>query len=159
MKQRLSQCLAKALNSLIALTLLGCSQISSVSNPTQLSYDSYLPANHPLNNTKWILQSIYGHPPLEGTTITLEFTKDYIDGNSSCNEYSAGRNIGNFEISDDGILKIVFAQTLLPCLSPTLMDQEEEYFKALRSVSGYQLNEAHLELRDETGNTILIFTK
>lgn len=65
-----------------------------------------------------------------------------------------------YRISDNGDLKINFVRTGRLCPSPQgVMDQEKAYFDALGSVSGYKLTEDRLELKDATGNIILVFTK
>jgi heat shock protein HslJ len=128
------------------LMLFGCKQ-------TLLTSD-------PLNNTSWILDSLYDHPPLDGTTITLEFSKGHVRGNSGCNDYFWGEyasekypssEAGSLTISDSGI-------TIVGCLPDEIMDQEETYMKALRTVAGYRLTKDQLELKNGTGDTILVFT-
>ena len=143
MRPRLMQSLKNAVISLTVFIFFGCAKTID-----------------PLNNTTWILQSLYSQHPVEGTTIILRFAKGYAGGNSGCNEYFGGENLAKkYSVSSDGNLRIDFANTLLPCLSPEGTKQEEDYFKALRKVTGYQLTESRLDLTDETGTIILVFTK
>jgi len=117
-------------------------------------------ANDPLNNTNWILQSLYGHSPLKDTTITLAFADGRAAGESGCNTYFNGGETMKYKISAHGDLKIYFVHTGRLCPSPQgVMEQEKTYFKALSSVSGYNLTENRLELKDESGDIILVFTK
>ena len=57
-------------------------------------------------------------------------------------------------------MKIYFVYLARQCPSPPgVMEQEKTYLKALNRVAGYNLTEDRLELKDESGDTILVFTK
>ena len=140
--------------------LLGCGQAQLPSQPTEATRASFMVTNDPLNNTKWVLQSLYGRAPLKDTTITLQFSKGLAGGESGCNNYFGGDPTMKYTISDKGDLKIKFVHLARHCPSPEgVMEQEEAYFEALSRVAGYNLTEDRLELKDGAGNIILVFTK
>ena len=146
---------------LILLILLGCGQVPRSSGLSEATSDSFPTRNDPLNETKWVLITLYGHPPLEGTILTLEFSKGNVSGSSGCNSIFGGENLSEkYKISDDGSLRIDFANTLVLCHSPEgIIEQEEAYFKGLRNVSEYRLTGNRLELRNKADDTILVFAK
>jgi heat shock protein HslJ len=140
-------------------------QVTVVSTP--LPTDIPLPTsgpspvtNDPLDHTAWVLQSLYGRPPLKDAPITLNFSEGFAYGEAGCNMYFNGGEDMKYEISANGYLKVYFVYLARQCPSPQgIMEQEETYFKALYSVTGYKLTEDRLELKDESGEIILVFTK
>jgi heat shock protein HslJ len=109
-----------------------------------------------LGGTEWVLTSLDGNSPVEGSTITLAFHNgDEISGNAGCNYYGA-RYItsGNdFNISARGIDK-----TDMDCNVPEcVMQQEDAYFEALRNAATYRVMGDRLEIKDTAGETILTF--
>jgi heat shock protein HslJ len=129
--------------------------------PTDTLFPTFAPspvANDPLDNTAWILQSLYSRPPLKDAPITLKFSEGYAGGESGCDFYFEGGPTMKYTISANGDLKINFVYTVRPC-SQEVMDQERTYFKALSSVAGYNLTGDRLELKDGIGDAILVFTK
>jgi heat shock protein HslJ len=125
------------------------------------------PARDPLNNTRWALLSLHGEPLLEGTRITLEFSRGFIRGFAGCNEYDSRQVIGDAEIrgmykaTEDGSLDTPgVTLTLLACLTPEgANDQEDAYLEALAKAVAFRLVENRLELQDATGRTTLVFTR
>lgn len=130
------------------------------SQPADPTQEALPVANDPLANTDWILQSLYGRSLLKDTTINLKFSEGFTYGEAGCNSYFKGDETMKYKISANGDLKIIFVRTGRLCPSPEgVMDQEKAYFKAIASVSGYNLTEDRLELKDGTGKIILVFTK
>jgi heat shock protein HslJ len=116
--------------------------------------------NDPLDHTAWILQSLYGRPSLKDAPIILNFSEGFAYGEAGCNMYFNGDETMKYEISANGDLKVYFVYLARQCPSPEgVMEQEETYFKALNSVTGCKLTEDRLELKDESGEIILVFTK
>ena len=83
MKPRFERLISRAILLLILLLLVGCRQaaVQEVTpSPTPTPDATFLvtasatPARDPLNGTSWVLLSLYGKPPLEGSRITLEFS-------------------------------------------------------------------------------------
>lgn len=125
-----------------------------------------MPARDPLNNTRWVLSSLHGEPPLEGTRITLEFVGGFISGFAGCNKYDSRQQIGDGEIqgkykaTEDGSLDTPgVTHTLLASLTPEVNDQERAYLKALLTATSFRLVGNRLELQDPTGETTLVFTR
>ena len=179
MKPGFERPIAGAVLLLILLLLVGCRQaaIQEVTPspastpvptpvPTPLVAASPTSAKDPLNGTRWVLLSLYGQPPLEGTRITLEFSGGFIRGFAGCNKYDRAVIGDDFagamhKATEDGSLMVpVLAHTLLACLTPEGgNDQEKTYLKALHSAVAFRLVENHLELQDAAGETILVFTR
>jgi heat shock protein HslJ len=125
-----------------------------------------MPARDPLNNTRWVLLTLHGEPPLEGTRITLEFVGGFISGFAGCNEYDSRQQIGDGEIrgkykaTEDGSLDTPgVTHTLLASLTPEVNDQERAYLKTLADATSFRLVGNRLELQDATGQTTLVFTR
>jgi heat shock protein HslJ len=83
--------------------LVGCRRTATqevISAPTPTAHATLpavttaTPARDPLNGTRWVILSLYGEPPLEGTRITLEFSGGFIRGFAGCNKYVAGSRSG-----------------------------------------------------------------
>ena len=101
-----------------------------------------------LANTHWKLVS-YGQPGsetpvIEGTGVTLQFEDDsQAGGSGGCNTFGA-----QYEVSDDNRLSIVdIVSTLIACSDEGLMDQETEYFDALRTAEGFEFTGESLKIR------------
>jgi heat shock protein HslJ len=110
---------------------------------------------------EWVLTSLHGEPPLQGTQITLEFRADTIGGFAGCNAYGGGPDSDAYTVEDDGTLEIPgLARTLQACLEPEgVMEQEDAYFDTLTNAASYRVVNDQLEIQDETGKTILVFAR
>ena len=98
----------------------------------------------------WLLDSLNGSPPVSGTVITAEFTKDgKVGGTAGCNAYS-----GQYKISGSNIqFTSPMASTLMACPQP-VMDQENAYFQALSAAKTYAVKGDQLTLSDSGGKAI-----
>jgi heat shock protein HslJ len=171
-RRRFERLIPGAVLLLILLLLVGCRPEAPTIFVTRVV--TATPARDPLNGTRWVLLSLYGKPPLEGSRITLEFSGGFIRGFSGCNWYrsvSSADDVagGKYEATEDGSLKIpgeleVTARAPVPpagvplSFSP-LLHQERAYLRALHSAVAYRLVENRLEIQDAAGETILVFTK
>ncbi|MGC9334802.1 MAG: META domain-containing protein [Anaerolineae bacterium] len=110
---------------------------------------------------EWVLTSLHGKPPLQGTQITLEFHADRVGGFAGCNAYGGGPDNGAYSIQDDGTLEIPgLARTLQACLEPEgVMEQEDAYLEDLTKAASYRVADDRLEIQDETGEAVLVFTR
>jgi len=127
---------------------------------------AYEPLHDPLNNSSWVLITLRGNRPVEGSILTIKFSEGRWDGMTGCNHIYGGDPFTTpYEITEDGELRIPgFMITLLPCVdaagaSPEKTQQEETYTAALLSVASYRLGENQLELQDHNGETILVFVR
>jgi heat shock protein HslJ len=88
-----------------------------------------------LANTAWELVSYGGMDVAEGNLVTLEFGEDgRAVGSGGCNQYGGGYTSSGGSIS--------FTQTVTTeraCLDANLMEQEQAYYAALASATGYAL--------------------
>ena len=116
-----------------------------------------LAACKPLAGTDWILISLNGHELIPSTTITLSFDGERLAGYGGCNQYGTA-----VKIKDD---TFVFeekhtASTEFYCVEPEgNVEQEKEYLSTLQSVVTYSRSDNRLEMKNENGNVVLIFTK
>lgn len=107
----------------------------------------------PLDGTAWLLQAMNGVEMDLQKPITLAFEDGRATGNAGCNDYS-----GAYTSEPDGTFAITeIIQTDMACDSG--MELEAEYLDTLRQAASYKIIEdARLELADESGQTILVFT-
>ncbi len=110
------------------------------------------PAPLPLAGTTWELAALGGQPPAAGSTITLAFADGRLSGFAGCNSYG-----GEYTIEADQLRPDMLAQTLMACLEPGLMAQEQAYMQALTGGGRLNLSGDRLELRDEAGGATLVF--
>ena len=105
----------------------------------------------------WILESMYGKPPIENTRITLEVNADSFSGSAGCNSYG-GRSEGGAPIAGGGgVFSItLIASTVMGC--PTA-DQENEYTRALGKAKRFRVIGDRLEILDTAGDATLVFVK
>lgn len=112
------------------------------------------PAPPPLAGTTWELAVLGGQPPAAGSTITLAFADGRLSGFAGCNSYG-----GEYTIEADQLRPDRLAQTLIACLEPGLMAQEQGYMQALTAGARLSLSGDRLELRDQTGAATLVFVR
>jgi heat shock protein HslJ/Tol biopolymer transport system component len=118
-------------------------------------------ASSPLDGTEWLLTSLNGAAPLEGTHVTLTFDTDQLGGFAGCNAYGGGPDSGAYSATPDGELAVgMLAVTAMDCPSPEgVLDQETAYVDALQSATTYQITGDRLELADASGQTVLVYTR
>ena len=111
-----------------------------------------------LEDTKWNLES-YGKrgnlkDVLEGTEITAVFDRaeGRVHGSAGCNTYS-----GDYQISDSMLSIPIIAATEMYRLDPEgVMEQEQQYLKALQAAESYQIQDGKLQIN--CAGQILIYT-
>jgi heat shock protein HslJ len=115
-----------------------------------------------LVDTQWVLVSLNGKSPIEGTEIILNFEREFLGGFMGCNGYGGGPDSGKYTATDDGTLTIPhqIAVTVQLCSTPEgIMEQEAAYIEALRSATSYRVLDDRLEIDNAAGETILIFAR
>ena len=106
-----------------------------------------------LLDTRWVLVTLEGEPPLAGRAPSAEFSADQISGSASCNSY-----FGTYEVSGGELNIGDVAHTEMWCEDPEgVMDQEQAFLVALASVTSYRMAGEQLELLDGSGAVILLF--
>ena len=109
-----------------------------------------------LDNTEWVLTSLNGHSPVEGSAITLTFYQDnYMEGNAGCNSYGVDYTTGDGEFHVPRIHR-----TEQECEVPEgTMQQEAAYFDALASAVTYRATEDRLEFANTDSTLILVYAR
>jgi heat shock protein HslJ len=92
--------------------------------------------------------------PLNDRKITLLFSSDgKITGHSGCNMY-----FGNYQFDLNSIIIKELSSTAMACLQNQIMEQENIFLKDLRNVRGYEVTASELNLKDQNGDKLLVFT-
>ena len=106
-----------------------------------------------LSGTEWVLTSLNGDTPIEGTQITLSFWEGSLEGSGGCNTYGGG-----YTASEDSLHLSDLYWTEMACLEPEgILDQELAYLNALNAVASYRVDAGRLQLYDEAGTQVLVF--
>jgi heat shock protein HslJ len=86
--------------------------------------------------------------PVTGSTLTADFTREQISGNSGCNTYT-----GPYTASGTTIKIGPLASTLRACADSAVNTQEQQFLAALQLATAYSVAGDHLDLL-RTGGTI-----
>ncbi|MBI4306674.1 MAG: META domain-containing protein [Chloroflexi bacterium] len=117
-------------------------------------------ANDELVGTYWELESLDGERPVEGTTITLAFTREYLLASAGCNHIGGTPDGGRYQATNQGSFAIrMLTVTAMLCSSADVMRQERTYVQLLLQAASYQLSNDRLEMADSAGRTTLVFTR
>ena len=92
---------------------------------------------------------------MPGSVITIEFNDIRLHGLTGCNEYFA-----EFILQGEQIFLNSVSMTEVFCTTPDgIMIQETEYLAVLQKVVSYKLLDDRLQMFNDEGQTILIFTR
>ena len=114
---------------------------------------------------KWILETLDGNPPVEGTYATFTVSEDSFGGYDGCNSFSIMRNFETPVANPDGTTSPVILEesTIQLCKrrdgDNDIMEQADAYRDALREAKGFRLDGDRLEVRDEAGEVRAVFFK
>jgi len=109
------------------LFLAGCGMLSSASS---------------LEDTSWTLVDLAGTPPIEGTTVTVEFADGNIGGSTGCNSYG-----GAYELNGETVTFDEMVSTLMACLEPEgAMDQEQRFLEILNAAESIRVSGDRLQI-------------
>lgn len=103
---------------------------------------------------EWVLTTMNGSQPLEGSTVTISFTDGNIGGKAGCNSYG-----GKYKTGQDGLLELeeVFS-TEMACLEPEgIMQQETTYLETLIQAASFEASADQLTIKNVADETILVF--
>jgi heat shock protein HslJ len=105
-----------------------------------------------LDGSKWVLTSLNGSSPLQGTEITLAFDDGEASGSAGCNSY-----FGPYTVQGtDGLAFHGLASTEMACLEPEgIMEQETEYLQLLRAASRFAITDGQLEISGDGGGLLI----
>jgi heat shock protein HslJ len=92
--------------------------------------------------------------PIDGSSLTAEFGEDgNVSGSAGCNSYS-----GTYEISGETVEFGEMISTLMACIEPEgIMEQEADFFNAMKNAERFQLQGDLLVLFDSQGNRLVEF--
>jgi heat shock protein HslJ len=108
-----------------------------------------------LRDSEWILALLHGQGPLEGSHITLNLGEEGFSGFAGCNGYG-----GEYDAADNGtLITSKVYQTEMDCQSSALMEQERVFVEAIVSAAAYRVIGDRLEIDNDAGETVLIFTR
>ena len=112
---------------------------------------------------RWRLLSLAqdANAPLEGTTISLDFTGasavgeqilGEVSGEAGCNRY-----MSSFMVEGDRLTLAPAASTRMFCGTPGVMQQEQTYLQQLERVARYRIDGDRLTVMDDQGEAIAQF--
>lgn len=103
-----------------------------------------------INNGRQAVVSV-----LPDSTVTLSFGPDGdASGSSGCNHYA-----GRYQTQGSGISFGKLAVTAMACADPAVMEQEQNYFRALATASTLRMEADRLELRTADGALAVSFVR
>lgn len=125
---------------------------------------SAVPATPPaqednLANTGWTLSS-YGKPGAQTPVVasaktTLSFDAEgRVSGSGGCNSYG-----GQYRVAQGMISFQQVVSTMMACTDPQIMQQEQQYFKALESTGKFEISADRLTIAYDSGQALLTFAK
>jgi len=141
---------------LILVLLAACGTRQPKATPTAPT------AASALAGTEWLLISLNGENLISGTSISLRFTEEFLEGTMTCNGYGGGPDSGKYTATEAGTLAMgsLFAVTVQLCSTPEgVMEQEAAYIEALLSAEEYRVVDNRLEINNGAGETMLIFAR
>ena len=108
-----------------------------------------------LEGPKWILSGIAQDMAIVSTwvdaDITAEFADGQVKGSGGCNNYFA-----DYETDGESLTLGPIGSTRMAC-EDEISQREMEFFAALETVAGYNINRGTLTLIDAGGNTLITF--
>ena len=105
-----------------------------------------------LTGKVWVLTTLLGKAPLQGTELTSAFTPaGDVSGSAGCNHYG-----GRFTASASTIRISSIASTQMAC-APKIMAQEAVFLKALASVRSYRVTGGKLTIEAAGGRAVLTY--
>ena len=106
-------------------------------SPTTTSAATAVPEPSPttssIDGATWILESIYGQPPIAGTYATLTVNGPRFGGFDGCNFFGGRHESGKPIINPDGDISVPpFGGTAVGCMNPPgILDQADLYMEAM----------------------------
>ncbi len=134
-------------------------------NPTTTSAATAVPKPSPstssIDGATWILESIYGQPPIAGTYATLTVNGPRFNGFDGCNFFGGRHESGKPIINADGDISVPpFGGTAMGCMSPPgILDQGDRYLDAMLQPARAHLVDDRLHIVDRSGEVALAFVR
>ncbi len=104
----------------------------------------------PLEGTSWELIAYRKTSLVAGTTITASFEEGVMRGSAGCNGYNA-----QYEVSGDRFSIEVVASTLMACLDPEGVTEQEQFFLGfLTDADTYEIKDEQLIIYRPDGEAL-----
>lgn len=139
-----------------AMALVGVTLLLAACAPSATPQDA--PASEDVAGsivgTTWLLSTLGGEAPSEGSTVTVHFADDgALFGSGGCNRFA-----GTYEI-DGSALTVgdALPSTMMAC-DEAVMEQESAFFAALVDAREFAVADDSLTLSDEAGAELATFT-
>ena len=138
----------------LVLVLAACTPLQTEAPPTAAP-TTPPSAGDGLAGSRWTLVSFGAPgaqtPVIEGTKVTLEFRAGgAVAGSGGCNSY------GGQYVTEDGAISFrEIVHTEMACLAEGVMEQEQRFFEALSSASGFERSGDRLAISYDNGNGVL----
>ena len=114
----------------------------------------------PLGDTTWVLESLNGHPAVEGIHPTLRVNGKSYGGQDGCNAFSGRSWNGGPIAAAEGTFSAPPAMgTLRSCDSVEVADQADAYMDALMEGERFLVEGDRLEIIDRAGETRIVFSR
>lgn len=107
-----------------------------------------------LNGSAWDLIFIDQTPTLKGTKLTVKFAEGQIGGSAGCNSYS-----GSYKVNGEKISIGPIAMTMMACVDPGVMEQEQTFLAYLQNAQSFKLNEGELLILSSYGKALTFIPK
>jgi heat shock protein HslJ len=113
-----------------------------------------------LDATSWSLESYRNaegemQEALPESVVTADFQATQVSGMAGCNNYN-----GSYQSSGNSLEFGEIARTRQFCSTPLgIMEQENAYLQALQSVAEFDISGNTLEMSDDRGDVLLVFTR
>ena len=119
------------------------------------------PTTSSIDGATWILESIYGQPPIAGTYATLMVKGPQFGGFDGCNFFGGRHESGKPIINPDGDISVPpFVGTAMGCMSPPgILDQADRYLDAMQQPARAHLVDDRLHVVDRSGEAALVFVR
>lgn len=103
----------------------------------------------------WRLTQINGQPPVDGASVTAEFSSDgRVAGRSGCNLY-----MGSARVEAEGRLAVgLLASTMMACAPQGVMEQEARFLSTLQAATRFVIAGGELRLGPAAAGTTLVFS-
>lgn len=119
----------------------------------QLTIEVLVEEQDPLENTSWIVATMYGQPPLADSELSLNFGQDgTASGSAGCNTFNTP-----YSVSSGSRIAIGPLTSAGRLCGEELDAQESVYLSALQAAGSFSLDGGQLALRDNAGVEILRF--
>ena len=103
-----------------------------------------------LNGTSWVLATLDGSPPVEGTELTISFADGEVTGSAGCNSFG-----GTYEVDGTTLVFSPLVSTMMAC-EDSINAQERAYLDALDTQVDFAINGSSLTLTGSNGS-VLVF--